>query len=302
MKYNSVVFSLLVAIIYFYSVIAQTKSDNCLKGPYLGQTLPNMTPEIFAPGIVSTDAWEAAGTFSPDGKEFFFTRRPTYEGSDNRIYYMYESKEGWSVPDLASFAQNCMEFEPHVSPDGKMLFYNSQRYFPEKKRRGSAIWRVLRKPRGWDESNPLGSPINDGFAMYVTSTNRGDIYFTGSRNKKYGIFMSPLIDGKYTEPVYLPEEVNYLKGAHPFIAPDESFLIFDSQAEGILKNSLYISFHNPDGSWTKALKLPPAINATQTEMCPSLSPDGKFFFFHRTVDRNGEIFWVDAEILNTNKY
>ena len=46
-----------------------------LTGPYLGQTPPKMIPEVFAPGIVSkVGSHEFAGTFSPDGKEFFFTR------------------------------------------------------------------------------------------------------------------------------------------------------------------------------------------------------------------------------------
>ena len=46
-----------------------------LKGPYLGQKLPRMAPEIFAPGIISTGkSAEYGGHFSPDGSEFFFTR------------------------------------------------------------------------------------------------------------------------------------------------------------------------------------------------------------------------------------
>ena len=41
---------------------------------YLGQQPPGETPEPFAPGIVNTDAIELNGVFSPDGREFFFTR------------------------------------------------------------------------------------------------------------------------------------------------------------------------------------------------------------------------------------
>jgi len=36
-----------------------------LIGPYLGQKPPGMTPEVFAPGIVSTDSYEFACCFSP---------------------------------------------------------------------------------------------------------------------------------------------------------------------------------------------------------------------------------------------
>jgi Tol biopolymer transport system component len=46
-----------------------------LKGPYLGQKPPGMTPEIFAPGIVSTGLDELNSVFSPDGDEFYFCVR-----------------------------------------------------------------------------------------------------------------------------------------------------------------------------------------------------------------------------------
>jgi hypothetical protein len=42
--------------------------------PYLDQPVPGLTPERFAPGIVSTDAIELNGVFSADGREFYFTR------------------------------------------------------------------------------------------------------------------------------------------------------------------------------------------------------------------------------------
>ena len=43
-----------------------------LKGPYLGQKPPGMTPEVFAPGIISTEHKEHSTlAFSPDGTEIF---------------------------------------------------------------------------------------------------------------------------------------------------------------------------------------------------------------------------------------
>ncbi len=42
--------------------------------PYFGQPTPGITPERFAPSVVSTDAIELNGAFTPDGREFFFTR------------------------------------------------------------------------------------------------------------------------------------------------------------------------------------------------------------------------------------
>jgi uncharacterized protein (TIGR02145 family) len=44
-----------------------------LTGAYFGQTPPGATPQVFAPGIISTDANEySAPSFSPDGNEVFW--------------------------------------------------------------------------------------------------------------------------------------------------------------------------------------------------------------------------------------
>ena len=58
---------LLVAAI---SINVQETEFYKLTGPYLGQTPPGVTPEIFAPGIVSTENGVYANvTFNPDLKE-----------------------------------------------------------------------------------------------------------------------------------------------------------------------------------------------------------------------------------------
>ncbi|MFC1639236.1 hypothetical protein ACFL3B_00565 [Gemmatimonadota bacterium] len=50
--------------------------DSNPEGPYLGQTPPGNTPEIFAPGIISTGMNEVEAAFSPDGTELYKTLDP----------------------------------------------------------------------------------------------------------------------------------------------------------------------------------------------------------------------------------
>lgn len=47
-----------------------------LTGPYLGQEPPGMTPEIFAPGIISTSDGEGCHGFMKNGEMFIFKRTP----------------------------------------------------------------------------------------------------------------------------------------------------------------------------------------------------------------------------------
>ena len=63
------------------------------------------------------------------------------------------------------------------------------------------------------------------------------------------IRMSKLKDGKREEPTLLGKNINIGKWtAHPFIAADDSYLIWDSEREGGYgKSDLYISFKQKDG-------------------------------------------------------
>ena len=73
-------------------------------GTYFGQTPPGMTPEIFAPGIISVEnRYEYTISFSPDGKECCFGVTNT-DWSACTIYYTKQDENGkWSSPNKAYF-------------------------------------------------------------------------------------------------------------------------------------------------------------------------------------------------------
>ena len=265
-----------------------------LSGAYFGQQLPNDKPEIFAPGIISTASIEYGGTFSPDGEEFFFTRRNEENKFNNKIFYLKSTNGTWSEPRPTSIYNNISEFEPHISPDGKILYFASTRKKPFSFRRKGEIWKIEKTKSGWTKPEYLKSIINNNFGRSVTSTTDRTLYFTAYVNNTYGIYRSENVNSIQQEPELLPLEINYLVDvSHPFIAPDESYLLFDSRQEGANCTCLYISFRKENGEWTLAEKLNPDINATATEICPGISPDGKFLFF----SREGNIYWVSTDVI-----
>jgi len=73
MKKKAIFILLMLFIIFNDASPGQEKSKGfpVLKGPYLGQIPPGKTPEIFAPGIVSTGMSESAIAVSSDGNEIF---------------------------------------------------------------------------------------------------------------------------------------------------------------------------------------------------------------------------------------
>lgn len=89
--------------------------------------------------------------------------------------------------------------------------------------------------------------------------------------------------------------------ARPFIAPDESYLIWDSEREGGYGGSdLYISFREEGGAWGPAINMGDAVNSDKRDAYASVTPDGKYILFNRGVDlenNNVDIYWVSADII-----
>lgn len=76
-------------------------------------------------------------------------------------------------------------------------------------------------------------------------------------------------------------------------------MIWDGQREIRYGGAdLYISFRQIDGSWGAAINLGDKINTEFSEAYGSVSSDGKYLFFHRAFgDDTGDIFWVDAQVI-----
>ena len=292
-KKCSTVVSFIICILSFLSIQPSNCQDSfpVLKGPFLGQKPPGMKPEIFAPGIVSTsDAVEFSCTFSPDGKEFYFTRRK--EGEPNKIMVTRNTAEGWTVPEVAPFSGKYIDHEPHITPDGTRMLFKRRGYGNVTAQNG--IWVAERSGNGWGEPRYIGE------GMFATSTRGGTIYLTDISKppEEQGIVKTRLVDGKFTEferlgsSLYSPAP-GRRAGRHPFIAPDESFIIFDSyNKEKGGEGRLFVCFQLENGSWSKAYDLGDTVNFAH-HICASISPDGKYLFYAA----NDDIYWVDAKII-----
>lgn len=265
-----------------------------LKGPYLGQKQPGKIPELFGPGIISTEDHEFSITFSKNGKELFFTRRKD-DGSGNRLFYMKMEAGIWSVPHPPPFAVDCREFEPNFVPDGSRLFYNSSRSLPDTVHSPHPfnLWMVYKKGSDWKVPEMIGSPIMESFPMFATQAKDGTLYFTG--NIERGIYSAEYSNGRFEIPVRLPDVINGVNWAgHPFIDPHERYLIFDSNVDEQGTKNLYISFKDNEGRWTESVNLYQCSGFPEHAAMPHVSFDGRYLFF----TSSGDIYWVDASIID----
>jgi hypothetical protein len=252
-----------------------------LKGPYLGQKPPGLSPEIFAPGIVSTEKYKEFGiTFSPDGTEFYFTRG-SIEFRENTIMVCREKDGYWIKPEIASFGGIYYDDEPHITSNGSQMFFGSERPRLNFKKGDQpyGLWMMKRVGDIWTESQYYGP------GMYVTSASNGTIYYTVRLEKEnWGIVKASFVNGKYNEPELLRGDmISLYFDGHPCIAPDESFLIFDSRRPGAAGGEgdidLYICFRSEKGVWGEAINMGNTINSPKEGHVASLSPDGKYLFF-----------------------
>lgn len=271
-----------------------------LKGPYLGQKTPGTTPEVFAPGIVSTEAHEFSCSFTPDGTEFYFTRR---DPAANIPLIMVTKLVGgvWTKPEVVPFVENTQSFEPRVTVDGKRLYFTFLKIIPDRQGPPMNIFYVEREGEKWGAPQDMGATFNPMKAMYVSTTGDGTIYTTdvsgGPRSES--IAVAKPVDGKYEKLEKLGPPINVgAQDMYPFIAPDESYLLFTSKrpAEGV-KSGLFVSFRNEDGTWSD----PKGIALEFEVGLPLVTPDGKFLFFTAGERGKSDIYWVDARIIGDLK-
>lgn len=264
---------------------APTIADDKLKGPYLGQTPPGDTPVPFAPGMVVTDGWEYGLTFMPDLKEAFFLRNNA-DTDEHELIRLWQEGDVWHKEVMAPRLG-----QPVISADGKTM-HLGRRY-------------RKRTQDGWSDVKMLEAPFDEILIMRASSSSGGTLYFDtyDADNTAAPLRFSRLVDGKREAPQELGPEINtgtYM--AHPFIAPDESYLIFDVKREqGYGDSDIYISYREKDGSWGEAINLGDKINTPAWEAAAGVTPDGKYLFFNRNMGsdsyENVDIFWVDAKII-----
>jgi Tol biopolymer transport system component len=279
--------SIFMLFIALFSIFAQGKESDSsnLSGLYLGQKIPGLIPEIFAPGLISTEAnTDFSSSFSPDGTEFFFTRRKPK--GVNQLYYSKMRNNMWSTLSKVSFVNHYHTSEASISPDGRYIFFGSR----ELKSSNGTVWYSERVDSVWGKPKQLLENM-----MYATLSSNHWLYYTdksgGSMSSAF-LVKAKFQNGALNEisEITIANENKYGR-AHPFIAPDESYLIFDQMGE------LFITFKMDNGEWSSSIKLNNEINTSEFEFAPHVTPDGKYLFF----TREDNIFWVNTKVIDVFK-
>jgi hypothetical protein len=285
---------------------------------YPGAAEPKTAPEMFAPGVISSEHQEHSSlAISPDGREMFWSRWRLPLDMDEYpqviVFTRYEDGR-WSSPEVAPFSGRYRDGGPAFSPDGKRIYFYSRRPVEEEtdEMHDNDIWYVERIPSGWSRPVNLGSTVNSPHmdALPWLAAN-GNLYLTSNRIQyddptgNLDIFCAEYSDSGYKEPEGLGPSINTpdSREACPFVAPDESYIVFSRDSRRLDEDGnvvsgdrrLMISFRDENGEWGNAMDMGPEFVDTRF---PSVSPDGKCFFFTKfTPGGHEDFYWVDANVI-----
>jgi hypothetical protein len=266
---------------------------------YMGQTPPGDSAIVFAPGFISLpDRKEPCITFSPDGKSaFFYIEFWPNPGTPYTLFTEYKNGK-WTTPASASFTKNRKTGEPFFAFNGSRIYLNATNAV---KQVGSIDLSYVEKVDSvWSEPKSLGSPPNSTADQYHSCVVAdSSIYFSASGGE---ICRCQYKNGAYQKRVILPYPINNANTTQawgdPYVAPDESYLIFHSTRKGGFGGlDIYISYKKSDGTWTNPKNLGDKINTSVDEMSGDITPDGKYM----TFGRNNDIYWVSTSFIEELK-
>lgn len=310
----------LTSLLCFAAPLAGLTADALV--PYLGQTVPGLTPERFAPGIVCTKAIELNGVFSPDGREFYFTRLVGGVDTDTMHRIVFADGKWGEARELMLFPNNArVEAADMVfSADGLELYFLARyRLAGTGPKPNYDLWMSRRVNGEWSMAELVGPPISTAAdELYPVLGADGSLYFASNRAGGFARGAPGTIgdsdiyraqrrpDGSFEPPKNLGPPINSEHGTgDTCLAPDESYLIVSSRRpDGLGRGDLHVSFRRADGGWGELVSLGPTINTMHHEWCPMVTPDGKYLFFSRWFGASwekatdGEVYWVDARILD----
>jgi len=328
---KKIVFIILLVIAFgCNSRQSERDKDNfpVLNGKYLGQKELGLTPEIFAPNIVSTGMSEINACFSPDYTAFLFS--VIMPGNNFVIMSMKYNGQQWLAPEIASFSGEYSEADPFITADGKYLYFVSKRPVDslQTPKTDWDIWRVENINGEWAKPEHLDSDVNsDKDDIYPSLTKEGTLYFSSGRGggNNRDIYYAISNGGGFEPCVKLNDTINKYWEGDIYISPDEDYMIFRTYGRPT-GNGLYITF-NSDGEWSIPQNMGEEINKTGDELCPMVDPDGMYFFFtsshiiaknesdekltyqkvmddfinsyeHPGMGRN-DIYWVSSDIIDS---
>lgn len=248
-------------------------------------------PELFAPGVVSTEVSEVKITFSKDGKLVLWGaigREKGLGGFD--IWQSEKTETGWGQPKAVSFNSVDNDFDPSFSADGKFVYFFSNRP-------GGIGGDDLYYVQFDSKTHLFANPVNMGNKFNTSGDEWGP---SESIDGSKFLFCTDGPKGKGKHDIYIcdrtsegwsaPRNINNINSIEddfdPVILHDGKTIIFTrrfSEDEAYL----YVSFLSEDG-YSTPVRISSKMNIPGTwNFGSSLDPmDNKYIYYSTRIKDN----------------
>ena len=252
--------------------------------------------EVFAEGVISTDAEEWRISFTPDGETAYFARSDGFfpQTRDATIMETTLVDGEWSEPAVAAFSGEFPDIDPWVSPDGESIYFSSIRPVDGEPRRDAELFRVDREGDGWSEPVHLATLGSEVDELGLSVAEDGTAIFASDRRGGAGGWdlYTAAADGEgFAAPEPIAELNSRIWEFNPAVDAAGTTLVFTSinRPGGVGLGDLFVATRD-GATWSEPEPL--ALNTGADEYHGSLSPDGStLYFVRRTGD--GDLYHLD---------
>lgn len=178
------------------------------------------------------------------------------------------------------------EIAPVISPDGRTLYFD-RKYSPDNtggSDDGDEIWVSTVDANGrWQKARQIGPPLNRYSPDNVNAvTPDGNTLLVGSYQGTSIAALTHRTKEGWSDPVDLDMKDYYNTSDYygVFLSNDGKTLLMSVQrADSRGERDLYVSFVQPDSTWSAPRSLGPIINTKEDEDAPFLASDGVTLYF-----------------------
>ena len=134
---------------------------------------------LFGEGVISTELPEFATSFSPDGATVFFN----ISNAERSVLHIASSTNvngSWTMPTPMPFSDSAyFDVDPFVSPDGRRVYFSSNRPVDGDEPKDFDTWYVERQGDEWSDPINPGAPLNGPESeVFFSMTTAGTAYFS----------------------------------------------------------------------------------------------------------------------------
>lgn len=278
---------------------------------WLGQAgvVSAQVPEPFRPFEGRAYRLVNSIAFSPSGSEMYFAlfahevradRGQSAEGAPEvGLYRSTREDVGWSEPEMVPFTDGYHTYEPTISPDGRMMVFNSTRPYPDGRipekndlwvsERANGEWgspRRITELSTFEAEESYGALAGDGTLVFLKETRAPN----GSPG--YDLYESQYSGRRFSPPTRHPVSSDRWGEGDPWISPDGRILIFtrwDDEIGWAESVDLYIATLGVEG-WSESVPLR-ELNTDGADFGAASSPDGRWLYYKT----NSRFMRVDME-------